>query len=162
VEKYMKKNTGEGRMTQEVGQRMRLRKSLGDWNILANESERMWPFYYSHNTDTLYGSYREKWHRNGDFYYDCHTMTDNDTYDYITSGNVKYLPEDASLIDVMDTAEEWRVSGHLPMRKNVTTEAMTETFMDYLGTQDKHISQYYNQIDFLMVPYDIYNIQIDK
>jgi hypothetical protein len=60
VEKYTKKNRGEGRMTGEIGQRMRLRVPLGERNILANESERMWPFYYSHKTDTLYRSYREK------------------------------------------------------------------------------------------------------
>jgi hypothetical protein len=126
VEKYMEKNTGEGRMTREVGQRMRLIKPLDDWNILANESERTWPFYYSHNTDiTLYMSYREKWHQNGDFYYDCHTMSDNDTYDYITSGNVKLLSDHASPTDVMDTVEGWRVSGHLPMRKKATKAAIT-------------------------------------
>ena len=30
---------GEGRMTGEIGQRMRLMKPLGDWTIVANESE---------------------------------------------------------------------------------------------------------------------------
>jgi hypothetical protein len=30
--------------------------------------------------------------------------------------------------------------------------------MDYLRTQEEHISQYYTQIDFLMVPYDIYKM----
>ena len=54
VDRYMKKNRGEGRMTGEIGQRMRLRKPLGDWNILANKSERLWPFYYSDKTDTSY------------------------------------------------------------------------------------------------------------
>jgi hypothetical protein len=77
---------------------------------VANESERLWPFYYSHDTDTLYRSYREEWHQNGEFYYDCHTMADNDTYNYVQSGNVNLLPKDASLTDVMDTDEGWRVS----------------------------------------------------
>jgi hypothetical protein len=92
VQKYKKKNRGEGRMTGEIGQRMRLRRPLGEWTILANESERMWPFYYSHDTDTLYRSYREEWHSNGEFYNDCHTMTDNDTYEYVTTRNVNTLP----------------------------------------------------------------------
>jgi hypothetical protein len=60
VRKYMNKNRGEGRTTREIGQRMRLQIPLGNWNIPANESERLWPFYYSHDTDTLYRSYREE------------------------------------------------------------------------------------------------------
>jgi hypothetical protein len=112
----MEKNRGEGRMTREIGNRMRLRRPLGEWNILANESERMWPFYYSHETDTLYRSYREEWHKNGEFYYACHTMIDNDTYEYVTTGNVKLLPADASPTDVMDTDKGWQISTHLPMK----------------------------------------------
>jgi hypothetical protein len=59
VTKYNEKNRGEGRTIREIGTRMRLRKPLGEWRILANKSEQLWPFYYSHNTDTLYRSYRE-------------------------------------------------------------------------------------------------------
>ena len=44
VKKYAEKYRGEGRLTGEIGQRMRLMKLLGDWTILANESERLWPF----------------------------------------------------------------------------------------------------------------------
>ena len=80
VGRYMKKNRGEGRMTGEIGQRMRLRKPLGDWNILANKSETLWPLYYLDKTDILYKSYGKKWHKNGEFYYDCHTITGNNTY----------------------------------------------------------------------------------
>jgi hypothetical protein len=43
VRKYVNKNSGEGRTTSE-----------------ANESERLWPFYYSHDTNTPYRSYREE------------------------------------------------------------------------------------------------------
>jgi hypothetical protein len=41
VRKHANKNSGEGRTISEVGQRLRLRIPLGDWNILANESERL-------------------------------------------------------------------------------------------------------------------------
>ena len=44
VKKYAEKYRGEGRLTGEIGQRMQLMKPLGDWTILANESERLWPF----------------------------------------------------------------------------------------------------------------------
>jgi hypothetical protein len=117
-------------MTGEIGQRMRLRRPLGEWTILADESERMWPFYYSHDTDTLYRSYREEWHSNGEFYYDCHTMTDNDTYEYVTTGNVNTLPMDASPTDVMDTEAGWRVSQHLPMRAKEIKKIITRNFME--------------------------------
>jgi hypothetical protein len=123
VRKHTNKNRGEGRTTREIGQRMRLRIPLGDWNILANESEQLWQFYYSHNTDTLYRSYREEWHRNGDFYYDWHAMTDNDAYKYVPLGNVKTLSKDASKTDVMDTEVRWRVLEHLPMRKKETKKS---------------------------------------
>jgi hypothetical protein len=37
VQKYMDKNRGNGRSKKEIGTRMRLRQSLGDWNHLAND-----------------------------------------------------------------------------------------------------------------------------
>jgi hypothetical protein len=44
------------------------KKSRNEQDLAANESERLWPFYYSHDTDTLYRSYRKEWHQNGEFY----------------------------------------------------------------------------------------------
>ena len=58
----------------------------------------------------------------------------------------------------MDTEEGWRVSGHLPM---MTWEEKTEhkgTFMEYLRSQEEHISQYYTQIEFHVVPMKIYEL----
>jgi hypothetical protein len=72
VTKYIQKQRGEGRTTREIGTRKRLKIKLGDWNISANESVRLWPFYYSNKNDTLYRSYRKAWHRQGEFKYDCH------------------------------------------------------------------------------------------
>jgi hypothetical protein len=158
VKKYNEKNRREGRTTREIGTRMRLRKPLGEWRILANKSERLWPFYYSHNTDTLYRSYREEWHQNGKFYYDWHTMTDNDTYDYVQSGNVSLLSVDASPADVMDTKDGRRISTHLPMMPRNTHRRTPATFMEYLMAQEAHITQYYTQIDFLTTPVTIYKL----
>jgi hypothetical protein len=88
-------------------------------------------------------------------------MSDNDTYNYTTTGNVKPLPEDASPTDVMDTEEGWRISTHLPM-SNTEQEEESEkagTFiMEYLMKQDKHISQYYTEMNFLTVPIEIYEL----
>lgn len=47
----------------EVGKRMRLRLPLGDWLTKANDSERLWPFYYSNKNNVLYRSYRKEWHK---------------------------------------------------------------------------------------------------
>jgi hypothetical protein len=158
VEKYKKKNRGEGRMTREVGQRMRLRIKLGDWNKTANDSDRLWPFYFSRTTQKLYRSYRKEWHRQGEFYYDCHSRNRNNKYEYTSTENIDYLPADAVPTDVMDTEEGWKVSGHLPMMTWEKKTVNNETFMDYLLSQEEHISQYYTQIEFLMVPIEIYEL----
>jgi hypothetical protein len=158
VTKYMKKNCGEGRMTREIGKRMGLIIKLGDWNIPANESERMWPFYYSCTKDILYRSYREKWHQQGKFYYDCHNRNNNKTYDYTPTENINYLPADAVPTDVMDMTEGWRLSGHLPMMTEEKKPVHKGTFMEYLLSQEEHISQYYAQIEFSMVPMKIYEL----
>ena len=116
VVKYEKKNREEGRMTGEIGQRMRLMKPLGNWLILANDSEWLRPFYYSEETYILYRSYRKNWEKNGEFYYDCHKIADNDTYNYKPDGNMETLPKDASPTGVMDTEGGWRISNHQPVQ----------------------------------------------
>jgi hypothetical protein len=119
---------------------------LGDWNISANASERLWPFYYSNRKDTLYRSYRKDWHKQGEFTYDCHTRNDNNKYDYTTSGNVKELPEDAVPIEAMDTEEGWRMSGQLILMKPTMTGTQKDTFQEYITSQEEFISQYYSPI----------------
>jgi hypothetical protein len=158
VKKYMEKHRGKGRMTREVGTRMRLRIKMGDWNIKANESERLWPFYFSRTKDTLYRSYRERWHQQGKFNFDCHSRNRNDKYEYIPSENTATLPDDAVPTDVMDTEEGWRVSGHLPMMTWEKKTVQDGTLMEYLMSQEEHISQYYAQIEFLIVPMKIYEL----
>ncbi|MGK3747229.1 MAG: hypothetical protein ACI90V_014093, partial [Bacillariaceae sp.] len=141
VTKYGKKNRGEGRTTSEVGRRMRLRIKLGDWNKTANESDWLWPFYFSRTKDTLYRSYREEWHQQGKFFYDCHSRNRNNKYNYTKTENIDYLPADAVPTDVMDTEEGWRVSGHLPMMTWEKKTVQNGTFMEYLLSQEEHISQ---------------------
>ena len=147
-------------MTREIGKRMRLQIPLGDWNILANKSERMWPFYYADSTDILYRSYRKDWYTNGEIYYDCHNINedDTDTYNYATSSNVTLLPDDASPTDVMDTDDGWRISQHQPM--DVFEETVTEdkTFMEFLMKQEDHITQYYAEIEYHTTPIAVYEL----
>jgi hypothetical protein len=157
VENYMKKNRGDGRTTREVGQRMRLRVRLVEWNTTAaKELGRIWPFYNSINKDILYRSYREEWHQNGEIQYDCHRRNEHYAYKYTQSENTKSIPDDAVPTDVMDTETGWRISGHSPMMTIRSTSNTNKTFMDYLLCQEEYITQYYTQIDFQMVPQQIY------
>ena len=158
VIKHEKKNREEGRMTGEIGQRMRLTKQLGNWLVLANNSERLWPFYYSEETDILYRSFRKEWHTNGEYYYDCHMIADNDTYNYVPDGNVERLPNDATPADVMDTKEGWRIANHHPMQSKQQTTVRTDTFKEYLMSQEEHVSQYYTEIEFSTSPIKIYEM----
>ena len=63
-----------------IGTRLRLSIPLGNWNVITNESKRLWPFYYSHNHNILYRSYRKEWHSQGKFEYDCHQGKDDETF----------------------------------------------------------------------------------
>jgi hypothetical protein len=62
-------------------------------------------------------------------------MSDNDRYNYVTTGNVKLLPADASPADVMDTEEGWRISTHL--QTQTKTEQKQEITVLY---RDKFIN----------------------
>jgi hypothetical protein len=158
VEKYRKKNTGEGRMTKEIGQRIRLQKRLGDWNKNAKRSERIWPFYFSLSKEILYRSYREEWHSKGVMQYDKHSKTEHNTYQYLPSENTPTLPEDAVPTDVMDTDQGWRISVHSPITETEINEETHNKFLDYLKSQEEHIKQYYTQIEFHTVPQRIYEL----
>jgi hypothetical protein len=92
-------------------------------------------------------------------YYDCcHNRNSKNKYDYTSTENIEYLPDDAVPTDVMDTEEGWRVSGHLPMMTWEKKTANNETFMEYLLSQEEHISQYYAKIEFHTVPMKIYDL----
>ena len=63
------------------------------------------------NKDTLYRSYnRQEWHKQGEFYYNCHNRTEQtpNTYEYESSNNINTLPRDAVPTDVMDMGQGWR------------------------------------------------------
>ncbi|OEU23095.1 hypothetical protein FRACYDRAFT_233261 [Fragilariopsis cylindrus CCMP1102] len=160
VVKYEKKYRGEGRMTEEIGRRMRLTKPLGDWLVQAKESDRLWPYYYSEETDVLYRSYRKKWHTNGEYHYDCHMIADNDTYNYVPDRNVETLPTDATPTDVIDTNDGWRISKHYSLRQQEEKQQPMEskTIMQYIQSQEEHVSQYYAEINFFTTPYEVYEL----
>jgi hypothetical protein len=58
----------------------------------------------------------------------------------------------------MDTDEGWQISICQPMMQTSSTTRRKETFQEHVRSQEEHISQYYTQIDFLTVPFTIYEL----
>jgi hypothetical protein len=141
----------------KVGKRLRLRMPLGDWQVKANNSERLWPFYYSNNNNVLYKSYRKEWHTQGQFHFDCHQGNDDETFSFVKNGNIDKLPDDTVPVDVIDAVDGWRISFYqaldIPTAKPVLSPT---TFLSTLMQKPDYISQYYTQIDFHTVPIKIY------
>ena len=141
----------------EVGRRLRLRAPLGDWIMPSNESERLWPFYYSNDNNVLYRSYREHWHKQGEFSFDCHQGADSETFAFVQYDNVIRLPDDAVPVDVFAATDGWRIAFYQGLEaKEDDTEVTPTTFMEKLMQQPEYIKQYYAQIDFHTVPAKIY------
>ena len=140
-----------------MGSRLRLRIPLGDWLIQANDSERLWPFYYSNSNNVLYRSYRKEWHTQGVFSFDCHQGADSETFAFAQYDNIHRLPEDAIPVDVFAATDGWRISFYQALDLGEETQNTTPTsFLSALMQQPVHISQYYTQIDFHTVPVQIY------
>jgi len=148
--------TGGKEQVQAIGTRMRLAVSLGNWHVRANDSERLWPFYYSHSNNILYRSFRKEWHKQGKFNFDCHQGTDEETCDYIRFKNVSTLPDDSVPVDVMDANDGWRIAFNQPLEILETTLSPHRSFLEALMQQPDYISQYYTQIDFHTVSLKIY------
>ena len=140
----------------DIGNRLRLRFPLGNWQVKANDSERLWPFYYSHSNNVLYKSYRKEWHRQGVFTFDCHQGNDEETFDYEKYDTVENLPDDSVPVDVNDAVEGWRIAFYQILDKVEQPMLQETSFMDLLMKQPEYISQYYTKIDFHTVPFRIY------
>ena len=139
-----------------IGTRLRLSIPLGNWNVITNESKRLWPFYYSHNHNILYRSYRKEWHSQGKFEYDCHQGKDDETFSYEKFQSVSTLPDDSVPVDVTDATDGWRIAFYQPLEIERQQQLLPQSFIDTLMQQPAHISQYYTQIDFLTTPMKIY------
>jgi hypothetical protein len=87
---------------QEIGKRKRLKQPLGNWRILAKDSERLWPFYYSNKKNILYRSFRKEWHQQGSYTFDCHQGTNDETFDYEKFESTTELPLDSVPVDMFD------------------------------------------------------------
>ena len=106
------------------------------------------------NTDTLYRSYRQEWHKQGEFYYNCQNRTEQtpNTYEYKSSNNINTLPRDA--------VPNW-CHGHAQLtndEEGKLKDREDNILMDYLRSQQKHTTQYYTQINFDTAPITIYEL----
>ena len=142
--------------TKAIGQRLRLHLPLGDWRINANDSERLWPFYYSNSNNILYRSFRKDWHTQGVFSFDCHQGSDDETFAYVKFGDVTTLPDDAVPVDVKDAVKGWRIAFYQAMEAPEEPDHSDNSFMTALLQQPEHISQYFTQVDFHTVPFQTY------
>ncbi|OEU13908.1 hypothetical protein FRACYDRAFT_242262 [Fragilariopsis cylindrus CCMP1102] len=86
------------------------------------------------------------------------TMKNSDTLINHEEGNVERLPNDASPTDVMDTEDGWRISEHHPIRKQDEECVESKTIIQYLQSQEEHVSQYYAEINFSTTPYEVYEL----
>jgi hypothetical protein len=139
-----------------VGKRLRLSIPLGDWQVKANESERLWPFYYSNSNNILYRSYRKEWHVQGKFHFDCHQGNDEETFDYSKFTTTDSLPDDTVPVDVMDAPDGWRIAFYQALEAKKATVQTKLSFIETLMQQPEYISQYYTHIDFQTIPFKLY------
>jgi len=142
----------------DIGTRMRLSLPLGNWQVRANDSERLWPFYYSNANNILYRSFRRDWHKQGTFSFDCHQGNDEETFDYVQFTNVDTLPDDSVPVDVKDAVNGWRIAFYQALELPNDAQLPPHTFIETLMQQPAHISQYYTHIEFQTVPFRIYEM----
>jgi hypothetical protein len=126
----------------EVGTRLRLNRPLGDWLVRANDSERLWPFYYSRTHNVLYQSYRREWHKQGIFTFDRHQGSNEEIFAYDTCGNVSTLPNDAVPVGVHDAVDGWRIAYYQALGCLEMPVQQSSTFLEHLLQQPEYISQY--------------------
>ena len=108
-----------------------------------NNSERLWPFYYSITTtiNVLYRSYRKNWHTQGVYSFDCHQGVDSETFDFVQYVNINSLPEDAVPVDVFAAMDGWRISFYEAIDIGEVKQKATPTnFLLVLLQQPEHIS----------------------
>jgi len=126
---------------------------LGDWRISANDSDRLWPFYYSQQEDVLYRSYRTHWHSHTAYEYVAMRGDHPDVYAFEVPHKVchkvRALPPDAVPCDVEDLDHGWRILDHQPLTLPSISPSSHYDLKSYIRTQPDFISQYYHMIDLL-------------
>ena len=141
---------------QDKGERLRLKQPLGDWKVLVQDSERLWPFYYSNDKNIRYRSYRKEWHKQGSFTFDCHQGTNDETFDYGKFDSTTTLPLDSVPVDVFDADTGWRISYYQQLDIPTKPTANIKSFLDHLYNQEEHIAQYYTEVEFHTTPVAVY------
>ena len=81
----------------------KLRQSLRDWTVTLKTSHRLWPFYYSCETNMLYQGYRKHWHDHEDYQFDSYECYNNKVF-YFTPEDrniaLQYIPDDTVPADI--------------------------------------------------------------
>ena len=94
----------------------KLSTSLGDWTATIKASQRLWPFYYSCETNMLYRGYRKHWH---DFEGYQSNIYKNEVF-YFTPEDrnidLQYILDDMVSVDIAVASQGWRVCHHQSLR----------------------------------------------
>ena len=91
---------------------------LGNWKVKANDSDQLWPFYYSQQTDTLYKSYQKKWFSHIEYEYNALRGDLPDTYAFATLHKLSILPYDPATCNFKDIEHGWKVLDYQPMQSS--------------------------------------------
>ena len=150
---------------------LRLRQPLGDWTVDHNNSRRMYPCYWPKQEGCL----RRPSISGNDassIQYSVHTCDTFPYWTYRCSGTTKFLPDDATPIDVVthsqDGCEGWILRKAPSFRRRpqrhkhrsyAASAISSDTplignneFFRHLRSQPKHISQYYAEIALSLHP----------
>lgn len=112
---------------------------LGDWRVSANNSDRLWSFYYSQQKDILYQSYQTHWHSHTEYKYVAMQGHHPDIYSFEVPHTVCHkvhaLPPDAVPCDVEDHEHGWRILDHQPLTAPYISQSSHYNLKYYICTQ---------------------------
>lgn len=156
-----------------------IKLELGNWLVHWNESDRLWPFYYASQSDSLYKSYRQQWHSHDEYQYERYEGHASDpVYSFEPIQNsfhtdeeseikvlekVLTLPDDAVPCDVTDSSGKgWGIVPHYCITSKAQANIESpENFENFIRQQPEFISQYYSHIEFYHSKFHLFD-QIDE
>ena len=145
-----------GKHTQNKGKRRQLKHPLENWQVLAQDSERLWTFHYSNKKNILYRSFRNEWHQQGSFTFDCHQGMNVRTFGYEKFESTTDLPLDSVPVDEFNAVTGWRISFYQQLVIPTKPIVPIKSFLDHLFNQQDHIAQYYTEVEFHIAPIALY------
>ena len=133
--------------------------SLDYWKSTLQTSHRLWPHYSFLSTNKLYKGYRKHEHNHREYQFDQYGGSDDKLFDFTaetTHIDLCMMPNDTVPVDVASTPLGWRVCYHSPAKPDPKEELPALSFVQYVKSQPKHVSQYYEHINCIIPAKEIY------